>query len=445
MQADCRTSEHINGPCRHCVAGKMPEAPAPPSPTTPSSRVAELLHADLVSVISNKGRISFLILKDDFSDYTLGRRLPSKKKEDVLEGLTAMLNQFKAWGHEPGTLRTDAENVLKSFSSEINGLGWRKEFTCPGRHERKIERFIRDIRDGIRTVTNSLPYSLPRKLFPDLVSSLIASKNMIPSIKSAPITPQEIVVGNKPDMTLDLRARFGEIAIFKEPEPESDTSPRGEIGIVIGRDFYSRRGVKAYILSKRVMTRMKFQIINFTEDIAQEIAKIGSTDPPEDQQMISAVEGRFQRNRNGENGEDEPGVNPTDRLTSLRNINNPRPPALNQPTPRPPTPTSSQSLQPSPVLSASSPPSTPSLLPSPQSSEPVVQPSTPPMPSSSLAPINASTSKTNQRGTIEKRSDCITIKGEEIKLEGKILWFLAKLCIPDDSQGSKEEVFRSCD
>jgi hypothetical protein len=79
-------------------------------------------------------------------------------------GVKAMLNQFTAWEHDKGTVRTGAENVLKP---EVNGLGWRMEFTHPGRHERKVERFIRDMRNGIRTVVYSLPYHLPRKRNPD--------------------------------------------------------------------------------------------------------------------------------------------------------------------------------------------------------------------------------------------------------------------------------------
>jgi hypothetical protein len=44
--------------------------------------------------------------------------------------------------------------------------GWRMEFTQPGRHERKVERFIRDVRDRVRTVIDSLKYRLPKKLYP---------------------------------------------------------------------------------------------------------------------------------------------------------------------------------------------------------------------------------------------------------------------------------------
>jgi hypothetical protein len=267
---DVRMAANILGPCQHCIAGKIPEQPSPTSSSSPSSRVAELLHVDLVSVVSNRGRIPFIILKDDFSDYTMGRRLESKKKEEVFEGIKAMLNQFTAWGHDKGTIRTDAENVLKSIMPEVNGLGWRMEFTHPGRHERKVERFIRDMRNGIRTVVHSLSYQLPRKLYPDLVANIIATTNMLPSAKSSPITPQEIVVGIKPDKSLDLRSKFGTIAIFKDPDPTDDTKPRGEMGIVLGRDFYSRGAVKAFIISKgRVMTRGQFQTIGVTEEIKQ--------------------------------------------------------------------------------------------------------------------------------------------------------------------------------
>jgi hypothetical protein len=113
----------------------------------------------------------WLPTKGEFLPYlkTISRRLTSKKKEEVADGLTAMLNQFKAWGHSPGTLRTDAENVFKSVTSTVNGLGWRMEFTQPGRHERKVERFIRDgdVRDRVRTVIDSLKYINPlRDLLP---------------------------------------------------------------------------------------------------------------------------------------------------------------------------------------------------------------------------------------------------------------------------------------
>jgi hypothetical protein len=49
-----------------------------------------------------------------------------------------------------------------------------------------------------------------------------------------------LIGGVKPDLSLDLRARFGEIAIFKDPDPKDDTSPRGELGIILGRDFWSQ-------------------------------------------------------------------------------------------------------------------------------------------------------------------------------------------------------------
>jgi hypothetical protein len=57
----------------------------------------------------------------------------------------------------------------------------------------------------------------------------------------------------------------------------------------LGRDFYSRGGVKAFILSKgRVFTRSQFQVIEITEEIKEEIAKVSSASLVPEQSIITA-------------------------------------------------------------------------------------------------------------------------------------------------------------
>jgi hypothetical protein len=257
-------------------------------------------------VVTNKGKIPFIILKDDFSDYTLGKRLTSKKKEEVADGLTAMLNQFKAWGHSPGTLRTDAENVFKFVTSTVNGLGWRMEFTQPGRHERKVERFIRDVRDRVRTVIDSLKYRLPKKLYSDLVASIIATSNMLPSARSSPITPQEIVVGVKPDLSLGLRARFWEIAIFKD-RPKGRHINKRRI-----RDHFGERFllVKSKHSSCQREEFLQGIVIKITEEIKEEIAKVSSASLVPEQSIFADSVGAVT------DEETEEHINPTN-LTPL--------------------------------------------------------------------------------------------------------------------------------
>jgi hypothetical protein len=62
------------------------------------------------------------------------------------------------------------------------------------------------------------------------------------------------------------------------------------MGIVLGRDFYSRGAVKAFIISKgRVMTRGQFQTIDVTEEIKQELLKIFASDRVQEDKLINAI------------------------------------------------------------------------------------------------------------------------------------------------------------
>jgi hypothetical protein len=44
---DVRVSRRINGPCNACAMGKFVNPPTRPSTSTPTSRLGELLHADI--------------------------------------------------------------------------------------------------------------------------------------------------------------------------------------------------------------------------------------------------------------------------------------------------------------------------------------------------------------------------------------------------------------
>jgi hypothetical protein len=110
---DVSVSRAIQGPCQHCVMGKMVAPPYPPSLSTPASRPAELLHADIVYVAASVSKKEpHLVLVDDFSDFVMVKRLKSKGSTEVASALEAMFNLWTSWGHRPHTLRTDRRTCL---------------------------------------------------------------------------------------------------------------------------------------------------------------------------------------------------------------------------------------------------------------------------------------------------------------------------------------------
>jgi hypothetical protein len=226
---DIRTSTAINGPCPDCAVGKLPTPPSPASQSTPAARPGELLHADLINVVDVESRrVPYLTVMDDHTDWVFTIKLPTKKRENVAEAFSKIFAALKSWGHSPGTVRTDPEAVFKSITPDVNNIGYRMEHSGVGRHEKKVERFVRTLKERIRTVRHSLPYTLPRKLTRHLVAAIVSTHNMTPSYRSAPLTPQEIMTGIKPDMKKDLRAPFGTFAVFNTPRRPATRTRGGD-------------------------------------------------------------------------------------------------------------------------------------------------------------------------------------------------------------------------
>jgi hypothetical protein len=113
----------IHGPCQHCLMGKMVAPSYPPSLSTPASRPAELLHADIVSLaVSLSKRVPHLVMVDDFSDFVMVKKLTSKSEADVSSALEAMMHRWTSWGHRPYTLRTGTgpspRHVVKQYDQD---------------------------------------------------------------------------------------------------------------------------------------------------------------------------------------------------------------------------------------------------------------------------------------------------------------------------------------
>jgi hypothetical protein len=53
----------------------------------------------------------YLCIVDDFTGFTHVSKLQNKSAPSVTAGLTAVIGEFKAWGHAVGCIRSDSENL----------------------------------------------------------------------------------------------------------------------------------------------------------------------------------------------------------------------------------------------------------------------------------------------------------------------------------------------
>jgi hypothetical protein len=99
----------------------------------------------------------------------------------------------------------------------------------------KVDRHIRLIKDRVRSILHSLPFSLPRKLLPWAVYFAVSRINLLNHsfYKSGQHSPNELFTGRKADYKRDLRASFGEYVECYPPSTDNSLNERSVSSIAL--------------------------------------------------------------------------------------------------------------------------------------------------------------------------------------------------------------------
>ena len=110
--------------------------------------------------------------------------------------------------------------------SELGHLGVQLTNTIPYEHEKRVERYIRTIKDRKRTILASLPYLLPPTLHGELFQYIVMTINLLPNTISGARLPYEIFHGKKPDLRNMALLPFGQAMMVKALPSSDKDAPR---------------------------------------------------------------------------------------------------------------------------------------------------------------------------------------------------------------------------
>jgi hypothetical protein len=279
--ADLRNARTLFGHfCDACTRAKMTRPAAPTSTAPPAPAIADTLHTDIVFIADSGNRkIGHLISVEPNTGYTHLFKLPTKAEPDLLHAVKKVVDDYKKHGHTVRTIRSDREAVFTALTTDLSTMGVSIQQTPPEQHERRAERKVRELKDKLRATLLSLPYRLPRSLYPFLAQFVVSSINMLPNVNTGNSNPSSLVTGTKADMQTSLRAPFGALVLCHVPNRGSnDMAPRAEYGIVVGRENHSGN-IKVYRLHERdIVNRYKFTPVQHTSLIINTINKISLDD-----------------------------------------------------------------------------------------------------------------------------------------------------------------------
>jgi len=232
-------------------------------------------------------RSPILVSIDEASNCILAYDLKGNKSSARLQQVLSKLEAaYLSYGHRIQNFYSDSEANFLSTEVYLNSRGIRLHHSLPGRHCALVERAIRTIKDRARAVMFSLGYILPPICRIPLFLDAASCCNLVPTEATGARSPREIFTGVKIDASIHLRSKFGDYVLVKTPWTSTkpkDHDPRSEAGIVIGRDFNSKGGVKVFLLgSNQIVPRDSFSTAVLTAAVIAQINSFSAQQPISD-------------------------------------------------------------------------------------------------------------------------------------------------------------------
>jgi len=181
----------------------------------------------------------------------------------VRSKLFSQINEYLGYQFKVTDILSDGEGAVSKVSNELASKGIIMNRAGPGQHVPVIENMIRQLKERVRAVLYSLPYTLPASFMKHLVKFITICINVVPShTRADSVSPREAFTGLKMNCKTDLRVGFGDYVQATIPDPDNTMKERTDGAIALYPAGNSNGGWYFYNLkTKSVFMRNHFTII----------------------------------------------------------------------------------------------------------------------------------------------------------------------------------------
>jgi hypothetical protein len=276
--ADVRKAREEQGPCVACLKGKATAPPAPastrPRPSPGTSLVIDILFID----IGLARKSPFLLAIDEGSLMAAGCPLANKTAKVVHAELSTLIARFNILsGTRVKNVTADPETSFEAIANLLAAEGIALRIMPAERHARLAERFIRDIKDHMRSSLSALPFALPRHLYLQLFLDCIMARNLV-SHRRLARSPRELLSGSKIDVETDFLHPFGTVGETLVTGWVEGMSPKTELAVVVGHFLDQGGAINVWIPGRnQIAKRHSIAPTSFSSDT---LAQLNFGDAP---------------------------------------------------------------------------------------------------------------------------------------------------------------------
>jgi len=208
----------------------------------------------------------------------LGLGKGSRALGPVSTALFEQLDKYSSRRFDITMLLTDGEGALVALSNDLNARGISVNPVGAGAHVPEVERKIREIKEGVRGILNTLPYRLPLGLLVHLVYFIVSRRNLISHrVDLINISPFEAFNGRKINFKRDLRVGFGDYCEIVDRYSDNSMRPRTQPAIALYPTGNISGSVKFYSLTTgHLVTRDQFTVRPITQQVIDQLNSFAS-------------------------------------------------------------------------------------------------------------------------------------------------------------------------
>lgn len=278
LPADIIRAQTIYGHNSNALQGKTTIERPHPLPELSIPRITDLqsMYADIFTA----NNMQFLITITKPLDHLLCTMIESRETSTLRNAFRKHIGFYGQRRISISVLYSDNEQGISALSSDLSAMGITLINCGPGTHVHIVERAIRYVKEGVRSVLHGLPYSCPRTLFKMLIPYVTLRLNLFPSsTRTDKLSAFQLVYNRAAVATKDCHLEFGALYHVTTRTTNNTMASRTTLAIGVGQVPNGTGTCTFFSLSTNAFfSANHFKVIPITAEVLLHLNTLASRD-----------------------------------------------------------------------------------------------------------------------------------------------------------------------
>ena len=279
LPADITRAQAIYGPNTNALQGRTVARTADPFPA-PQESLRDTTPQSIYIDIFMANSCSFLITVAKPLEHMLATCIESRDTASLRKAVRSHLAFYSSRRIPTPLMYSDNEGGIVALQTELAASGIQLITAGPGMHVHVVERAIRYVKEGVRSVHAGLPYVCPRAIFKQLVPFVAQRLNLFPSsTRTDKLSAFQLVYNRPADARKDCHLTFGAMYHVTCKDRNHTMAVRTTAAIGVGQIPNGTGTCTFFTIDRQsIIAANHFTAVPFTNDMIRHMNRLAGDD-----------------------------------------------------------------------------------------------------------------------------------------------------------------------